>query len=117
MAQPFPQNSMTDHKDVIRCNQDIKDFVELRMTEAGITINDLCKEANEIFMLKLTPSNFSRWINADRYIKGFPTQKQILWICHRLGITLTLKIELDEEFNYKKSALRAQQFINNYNEL
>lgn len=112
----MPKPSIKQHKDIIRCNNDIKEYVQLRMAELGLSVADLCTEA-EKYKVKLNKFSYSKWINSDGYTEGTPTQFQILWICHRLGITLKLEIEKEENYNWELAAPETQSFINNYREL
>lgn len=106
----------SDHKDVIRCDQDIKDYIVIRMHELKLSLSDVCAEA-KAFKVTLHKSCLSRWLTSKGQGANIPTQRTILWLCHRLGIKLTLKIELIEDFDYEIAKIDAQKLINKYRKL
>lgn len=108
--------SVRQQKCFIRSNKNIKEFVFLRMGELGLSVGDIIKEGNK-HRMKFSQSMFSKWINAPGHSQNSLTQKQVLWLCHRLGIEIHLKIEMKEDFSYEEARVDTQKFINRYNEL
>lgn len=108
--------AVKEQKCFIRGNRDIKDYVILRMAELNMGVADILAESKR-YKLNFDQAVFSRWINAKGYVSKGLTQKQVLWLCHRLGIEVHMKIEMKENFNYIEARVDTQKFINQYNEL
>ncbi len=99
---------------MLRSNKDIKDYILMRMDELNLTADDIVREART-YRLKITNSSFSRWINAEKYQEGILTQKQILWLCKRYGVSVLIVISLDKDFDTVKAAGVAEKFIQTFN--
>jgi len=105
---------MKENKCVIRSNETIKLFLIKRMEEEKINYKDIIIEARKN-RLKISKSSFSRWMSADGYKSGSLTQKQILWLCKRYGINVSIKIEYQEEYDPLEAKIKAREFIETFN--
>lgn len=102
-----------ENKCIIRSNKDIKDFMVIRMAELNINVIDVVKEAKS-YRLKISQSSFSRWMNATKSEPGVLTQRQILWLCKRYGIDITLTIEYQKDYDPVKAAIEAEKFTQTF---
>lgn len=94
--------------DIVLYSLTIKKYLKLVFKGKNLKPSDVVKDANERGMKTITKEKLSRYLNNDVPVLGFPTQRDILWLCARYSIKVKLKVSLVEE-SEKDALLSAEQ--------
>lgn len=85
-------NSKTHKLDLIVQNPRLRDSIEKRLANLGISRIELVEEG-KLYGLKLDESKLSRYFSGKK--EKIPTQREILWMAYRYGIKVSLEIKVE----------------------
>lgn len=80
----------TSH-DIVKASEAIKDSLKQRFKELDLSYSYLIADA-EKYGRKLDKGNLSRYLNKPYPVKPCLTQEQILWLCIRYEVPITLLV-------------------------
>lgn len=75
--------------DILLSSQTLKQLLRDRIKSLNLTMTDVVQESKE-HISGITKSNLSLYFNNKNPIRGFPTQKHILYLCIRYGIKISI---------------------------
>jgi transcriptional regulator with XRE-family HTH domain len=78
--------------DIVVGSKRIKEAIKIRRQQLDLTYEDIIRHAKEAGIKGLTKSNLSLYFNNDKPVLGFPTQRHIIFMCIRYGISIGLNI-------------------------
>ena len=79
--------------DIVLYSPIVKKCIKKRFEELDLKATDVIKDAITQGMTTLTKEKLSRYLNNDVPIKGFPTQRDILWLATRYSIRIKLVVD------------------------
>lgn len=77
--------------DIVLLSPVVKRLLKERFNELGLKVSQVVLDANEKGMSTITKEKLSRYLNKEVPVKGFPTQRDILWLCTRYAIRVRLR--------------------------
>ncbi len=89
--------------DIVKQSEALRRHLRDRLEELKVTYQNIIDESKK-YKMSITKSNLSIYFNRSEN-KGILTQRQIIWMCFRYGITIFLTIEkipYDEKACIKK---------------
>lgn len=98
--------------DIVLYSESIKRRLRFRFEALRLKPSDVVKDANEKGMTTITKDKLSRYLNNDVPVRGFPTQKDILWLCTRYGLEVKLNITLIPNYIEAECIERAKNIMN-----
>ena len=105
------QKSKEEQKrlDIVLLSKGVKNKLKYRFKELNLKPSDVVKDAKERGMKTITKEKLSRYLNSDIPIHGFPTQKDVIWLCVRYGLEIQIKVNIlttpQEEWIEKANSL------------
>ena len=96
--------------DVILYSPEIKRYLRLRLSELNLKMADVVKDAANRGMGAITKEKLSRYFRNENPIRGFPTQLDVLWLCTRYGISVTVNVKL-APYNEEEATKRANSLV------
>lgn len=97
--------------DILLYSPTLKKRLQIRFLAEKLKVADVVRDANEKGMKTITKEKLSRYFNHDTPIKGFPTQKDILWLCTRWGLEIKLSVTLKNPYSTEESIEQAKQIM------
>ena len=94
--------------DIVLYSPKIKEYLKLVFAGKNLKAADVVKDANEKGVKTITKEKLSRYLNNDKPVTGFPTQRDILWLCARYSVKVKLVATLIEE-SEEDALLKAEQ--------
>lgn len=78
--------------DIIVGSKRIKEAIKTRREQLELTYDDIIAHAKEAGIKGLTKSSLSLYFNNNTPVLGFPTQRHIIFMCIRYGISIGINV-------------------------
>lgn len=95
--------------DIVLYSPTVKAYLKQVLINKNLKPADVVKDAQEKGMKTITKEKLSRYLNNDIPIKGFPTQRDILWLCARYKIRVKLAVAFLEKQSDEDAIKYAEQ--------
>lgn len=81
---------------IVKSNLTIKEFLFKRWTELGLLFSEVVKDAQKENR-NITSAQLSRYINTSYQVVSGLSEVEILWLCEKYNIKVTLQVEYGKD--------------------